>query len=200
MLVVWSPIAAPLRVGKAEGFLQEGHAQTAMAIWMELTKLFVPKKVDYLRCCEYEDAVAVFMHKWTRLIEPEGVYDDYEKAAKHFKTLDAWGVDFVSLDEVRPATRLASPASATNSLHTCSSNLLLHHTKGKCRLYLHSDVQLFLAVHVIPNRVTQSLKARAPPLLTPPHSPRSRFQPPNLKGETRTFIHLDLSVCFQRST
>lgn len=27
------------------------------------------------------------------------VYDDYERATKHYKELDAWGVDFVSLDE-----------------------------------------------------------------------------------------------------
>ena len=27
------------------------------------------------------------------------MYDDYERAAKHFKDLDTWGVDFVALDE-----------------------------------------------------------------------------------------------------
>ena len=27
------------------------------------------------------------------------MYDDYERAAKHFKDLDLWGVDFTSLDE-----------------------------------------------------------------------------------------------------
>ena len=27
------------------------------------------------------------------------VYDDYERAAKHFKDLDSWGVDCTSLDE-----------------------------------------------------------------------------------------------------
>ena len=59
-------------IGKAEQFLREGHPQTAVAIWMELSKLFVPKKQEYLRCCEYEDAVAFFVNRWTRLIEPEG--------------------------------------------------------------------------------------------------------------------------------
>lgn len=59
-------------VGKAEQFMEEGHPQTAVAIWMELSKLFVPRKLEFLRCCEYEDAVAFFMNKWTRLLEPEG--------------------------------------------------------------------------------------------------------------------------------
>jgi hypothetical protein len=59
-------------IGKAEAFTADGHAQTAVAIWMELGKLFMPKKLDYLRCCEYEDAVAFFMNKWARLLEPEG--------------------------------------------------------------------------------------------------------------------------------
>ena len=58
--------------GKADQFLEEGHPQTAVAIFMELAKLFVPKKLEYLRCCDYEDAVAFFMNKWTRLLEPEG--------------------------------------------------------------------------------------------------------------------------------
>lgn len=59
-------------IGKADQFLEEGHPQTAVAILMELSKLFVPKKLEYLRCCDYEDAVAFYMNKWTRLIEPEG--------------------------------------------------------------------------------------------------------------------------------
>jgi hypothetical protein len=39
---------------------------------MELTKLFVPNQLDYLRCCEYEDTVASFMNRWTRMLEPDG--------------------------------------------------------------------------------------------------------------------------------
>ena len=32
-------------VGKADQFFAEGHPQTAVAIWMELAKLFVPQKL-----------------------------------------------------------------------------------------------------------------------------------------------------------
>jgi hypothetical protein len=41
-------------VGKADQFFAEGHPQTAVAIWMELAKLFVPQKLEFVRCCEYE--------------------------------------------------------------------------------------------------------------------------------------------------
>ena len=41
--------------------------------------------------------MAFFMTKWARMLEPDDILDEYEKAAAHVKALDGFGVDFATL-------------------------------------------------------------------------------------------------------
>lgn len=48
------------------------------------------------------------------------MYDDYERAAKHFKMMDSWGVDFVSLDERLDSARTQLSGSYPEVAHKIS--------------------------------------------------------------------------------